>query len=228
MSEPEKATINCLRLDLDEYTSRNDQAIQRLDSPAVGLVNVDDPLVRPNLELLTRFLINKRPTKHGVPLNPRRQWNRALDFGVGAFGMIHDLPCRGIEGDMVISFETNTDPIDGHMPPFLYFSILRLRTRIEHTSLPEGTNSPPWFDASSNPHSRSPEAYKPENSNKGIARDLGKRSVDIHFGESNRKLFCEVFCYDLLAHSSDFIPIFSLIPQLCRPMPSDDYSNTEK
>jgi len=39
-------------LDLDKDARGNDQAVQRLDRPNGRLIDVDDPLVRPHLELL--------------------------------------------------------------------------------------------------------------------------------------------------------------------------------
>ena len=48
---------------------------QGVDRLACGLDNVNQPLMRTDLELLPRLLIDVRTAQHRVTLNPGRKWN---------------------------------------------------------------------------------------------------------------------------------------------------------
>src|SRR4029079_9097167 len=53
--------------------------------------DVDQPLVRPDLELLPAVLVDERAADDRVLLDPGRQRNRARDGGAGAPGRLRDL-----------------------------------------------------------------------------------------------------------------------------------------
>jgi len=66
-------------LDLDVHARRQAELVQGIDGLVRGLNDVDQPLVRPDLELLPRLLVDVRAPEHRVPLDPGRQGNRTVD-----------------------------------------------------------------------------------------------------------------------------------------------------
>ena len=107
-----------LSLDLHKYTRRHDEAIQRLHRPGGRFEDVDHSLVRAHLELLATLLVNVRAPQNGVPLNPRRNRNRAANPRVGSLGVLHNLARRSIQCPMVIRFHSNPNPIALHNSAF--------------------------------------------------------------------------------------------------------------
>src|SRR5262249_27561874 len=103
-----------LRLDLDEHTGRHDEAVQCLNGPSGRLEYVDKALVRPNLELLTRLLVNMRRAQQRIALDPGRQRHRAAHSCVRPLGMIDDLARGQIQRTMIIGLHANTNSIALH------------------------------------------------------------------------------------------------------------------
>src|SRR5689334_22453583 len=61
------------RLDLDVHACRQLELHERVDGLRRRLENVEQPLVRPHLELLARLLVDVRAAQNGVARNLRRQ-----------------------------------------------------------------------------------------------------------------------------------------------------------
>ena len=113
----EKYRLGRGRLNLDVHASGQAQFIQGFDRLGRCLDDVDQPLVGPNLKLLTSLLIDVRAGKHRISLNSRGQWDRAMNFGIGPLGGIHNLHSTLVQDRVVISFhpDTNDFPSCGHV-----------------------------------------------------------------------------------------------------------------
>src|SRR2546423_91237 len=70
-------------LDLDVHTSRKIELHQRIERLLRRLENIEQPLVRADLELLARLLVGVRRTQHAVLVDLRRQRDRTGDLGAG-------------------------------------------------------------------------------------------------------------------------------------------------
>ena len=79
------------RLNLDVDTCRQTQFVKRFNRLGRRLNNVDQPLVRTNLKLLTSLLINMRTRQHRVPLDSRRQRDGTVNFRSCPLGRIDDI-----------------------------------------------------------------------------------------------------------------------------------------
>ena len=82
---------------------------ERVDRLGRRLENVEQPLVRPHLELLPRLLVDVRAAQNRVARNLRRQRDRSRHLGAGALGRVDDLRGRLIEDAVVVRFETDAD-----------------------------------------------------------------------------------------------------------------------
>jgi len=89
------------RFDLDLNARRQTQLIQGFDRFGRSLHNIDQPLVRPHLELLASLLVDKRAANDRVPLDPSRQRNWAMNFGVSPLGSVHNLLRTLVQNRMV-------------------------------------------------------------------------------------------------------------------------------
>src|SRR5271168_4805115 len=65
--------------------------VERLDGFSGRLQDIDQTLVRPDLELLARLPINVRAAQHGIAFDPRGQRNGAVNHGAGPLGGLDDL-----------------------------------------------------------------------------------------------------------------------------------------
>src|SRR5439155_22384056 len=73
--------------DLDVHPGWQAQSlVERFDGLAGGLQDVDQPLVRANLELLARFAVDVRAAQHRIALDACRQRNRPVYDGAGPLG----------------------------------------------------------------------------------------------------------------------------------------------
>src|SRR6218665_1847909 len=99
----------CGGLDLNIHTSRQRQLVQSVDRFAGGLHNVDDALVRPDLELLPRLLVDVRAAENGVPFNPSRERDRSMNNRTGPLGRVNDVGSRLIEHSMIVGFHPNSN-----------------------------------------------------------------------------------------------------------------------
>src|ERR687897_2636579 len=95
--------------DLDVDAGREVEPHQRVDRLRRRAVDVDQPLVRPDLEVLPRVLVLERATDHGVDVPLRRQRNRPGDGCTGALNGLDDLAARLVERLMVVGLQSNPD-----------------------------------------------------------------------------------------------------------------------
>src|SRR5262245_59432720 len=96
-------------LDLDVYTRRQIELHQGAPRLRRRREAVDQPLVRAELELLTRLLVHVRRAEHGPLVLCRRERNRAGQPGTGALGGIDDLAGRLIENARVVRLQTDSN-----------------------------------------------------------------------------------------------------------------------
>src|SRR4051794_20307979 len=101
--------------DLDVHTGRQMvEALKRVDRLRGGLMNVDQALVRPDLEVLLGVLVLEGGLHHGVYVLFRRQRHRAGDSGASPRRGLDDLLGRGLDGRRVVRLETNADLVLGY------------------------------------------------------------------------------------------------------------------
>src|ERR1043166_8913743 len=103
------ASLFAERLDLDVDARGKLEFHERVDGLRRRLEDVEQPLVRPHLELLARLLVDVRRAEDGVARHLRRQRDRSRHLGAGAFGRVDDLRRRLIEDAVVIRFESDAD-----------------------------------------------------------------------------------------------------------------------
>src|SRR5436853_49523 len=111
-----------LHLDLDIHASRQIELRERIDRLRAGIQNIDQPLVRLQLELLAALLIDVRAPQHGPELPLGRQRDRSGDLGAGLFGRAHDVGRGLVDQRVVERFETDAD-LAGHRSSNRYFLI---------------------------------------------------------------------------------------------------------
>src|SRR3954447_14766170 len=101
--------------DLDIHTGRQMiEALKRVDRLRGGLMNVDQALVRPDLEVLLGVLVLEGGLHHGVHVLLGRQRHRAGDSGASPRRGLDDLLGRGLDGRRVVRLETNADLVLGY------------------------------------------------------------------------------------------------------------------
>src|SRR5688572_3047602 len=79
-----------LRLDLDEYASRHNEAVEGFNRTRRRLENVDHALVRAHFELLAALLVDVRAAENGVAFHAGRNRDGAANPGVGPLGVVDD------------------------------------------------------------------------------------------------------------------------------------------
>src|SRR3954454_21113237 len=90
------------------------EPLERVDRLRRGLVDVDQALVRPDLEVLLGVLVLERGLHHGVHVLLGRQRHRAGDGGASPRRGLDDLLGRGLDGRRVVRLETNADLVLGY------------------------------------------------------------------------------------------------------------------
>src|ERR671911_1953490 len=83
--------------------------LQLVDRPRGRFEDVDQALVRPDLEVLPRVLVLERGADHAVDVPLGRQRNRTGDARTGALGRLDDLPGSPVDGVVVVRLETDPD-----------------------------------------------------------------------------------------------------------------------
>src|SRR5688500_18995200 len=96
-------------LDLDVNAGRQIQLHERVHGLRSRLKNVEQPLVRPNFELLTRLLVRVRRSQDRKLVDNCRQWNRPCNARSGTFRRIDNFRCRLIENSGVVCFQSNSN-----------------------------------------------------------------------------------------------------------------------
>src|SRR5688500_18986356 len=90
-----------LELDLDVDASRQVQPHEGVDRLLRGIVDVDEPLVRADLELLAGVLVDERALDDRELLDARGQRHRTRDRRPGALRGLDDLR-RGLVDELVV------------------------------------------------------------------------------------------------------------------------------
>src|SRR3954451_21422754 len=85
------------------------EPLERVDGFWRGLVDVDQPLVRPDLEVLLGVLVLERRPDDGVDVLLRRQGHRPGDGRAGARGRFHDLFRRRLDSRVVVGLQADAD-----------------------------------------------------------------------------------------------------------------------
>src|SRR5215831_12437972 len=109
-------SVRPLELDLDVNAGRHVEPHERVNGLWRRVDDVDQPLVRAHLEVLTRVLVLVRRPDHAIDVLLRRQRHRTDDFRPGPHYRIHDLPRRSIDDLVVITLQPNADLLSGHLP----------------------------------------------------------------------------------------------------------------
>src|SRR5215217_2470627 len=96
-------------LDLDVDAGRKVEPHQRVDRLRGRRVDVDQPLVRPNLEVLPRVLVLEGRSDHAVDvlLGGQRYWTG--DGCAGSLGRLDNRLGRLVELLMVVALQPDTD-----------------------------------------------------------------------------------------------------------------------
>src|SRR3954453_764650 len=90
------------------------EPLERVDGLGRGLMDVDQALVRADLEVLLGVLVLEGGLHHGVHVLSRRQRHRAGDGGASPRRGLDDLLGRGLDGRRVVRLETNADLVLGY------------------------------------------------------------------------------------------------------------------
>src|SRR5438105_2455005 len=96
-------------LDLDVDPGREVEPHQRVDRLRRRRVDVDQPLVRPDLEVLARVLVLEGTPDHGEHVLLRRQRDGTGDCGAGPLSRLDDLRRRLVELLVVVALEPDAD-----------------------------------------------------------------------------------------------------------------------
>src|SRR3954469_25226414 len=101
--------------DLDVDAGRQGvEPLERVDGLGRGLMDVDQALVRPDLEVLLGVLVLEGGPHHGVHVLLGRQRHRARDGGAGPRRGLDDLLGRSLDGRRVVRLETDADLVLGY------------------------------------------------------------------------------------------------------------------
>src|SRR5712691_5520741 len=115
---PERMFVSCLsrgsELDLDVDAGGEIELHQRVHRLRRRIDDVEQPLVRAHLELLTALLVDVWRTVDRELLDPRRQRDRAAHLRTGALGGRHDLARRRIEDAVIERLEPDPDILAVH------------------------------------------------------------------------------------------------------------------
>src|SRR5438093_13213751 len=114
-----------LELDLDVDAGRKVQLHEGVDRLLRRVVDVDEPLVRPDLELLARVLVDERAADHGELLDPRGQRDRTRNRRPGPLRRLDDLRRGLVDELVVIGLQADPDALLCHR--YAPCSISRLR-----------------------------------------------------------------------------------------------------
>src|SRR5919197_4195050 len=98
------------QLDLDvDSGGKVVEPLERVDRLRRGLVDVDQPLVRADLEVLARVLVLEGTADHAIHVLLGRQRYRSRDRGTRALGRLDDLLGGRLDRRVVISLEPDAD-----------------------------------------------------------------------------------------------------------------------
>src|SRR3954447_20172840 len=89
------------------------EPLERVDGLRRGLMDVDQALVRADLEVLARVLVLERRADDAVDVLLGRQRDRPRDGGAGPRGGLDDLLGSRLDGRVVIGLEADADLVLG-------------------------------------------------------------------------------------------------------------------
>src|SRR5436190_17530406 len=95
--------------DLHIHSSRKIELHQRIHGLRRWIENVQQTLVRTNLELFARFLVHVRRTQHRVLVFHRGQRNRTSDLSAGAFRCSHNFRGGLIEHAVIVCLQPDAN-----------------------------------------------------------------------------------------------------------------------
>src|ERR1035441_10157983 len=107
-------SVRSSELDLDVDARRQVETHQRVHRLRRRVEDVDQPLVRPHLEVLTRVLVLVRRADDAVHVLLGRQRHRASHPRAGTRHGIDDLPRRAVDDLVVICLEPDADLLSRH------------------------------------------------------------------------------------------------------------------
>src|SRR3954454_25286941 len=90
------------------------EPLERVDRLRRGLVDVDQALVRPDLEVLLRVLVLERGLDDGVHVLLRGEGNGSRHGSTGPRRRLDDLLGRSLDGRRVVRLETDADLVLGY------------------------------------------------------------------------------------------------------------------
>src|SRR4051812_8829855 len=101
-------------LDLDVDAGAQIELHQGVERLLRGLENVQEPLVRADLELLPALLVDVRGAQDGELVDPGRERNGPRDASAGALRGLDDLPRALVEQLGVVRLEADSDLLCRH------------------------------------------------------------------------------------------------------------------
>src|SRR5687768_17290707 len=104
-----------VHLDLDVHPGRQIQLGEGVDGLRARIEDVDDALVRLQLELLAALLVHVRRPQDGPPLNPRGERDRAADAGAGLLRRADDVGRGLIDHRVIEALQPDAD-LACHVP----------------------------------------------------------------------------------------------------------------
>jgi hypothetical protein len=113
----DRAAVPLLQLDFDVDAGREVQLAESVDRLLCRLEDVEETLVRPELELLPRLLVHVRRAVHGETLDVSRERNRTGDATAGAADRVDDLAHRLIEQPVIVTPKAYADLSRSHAIP---------------------------------------------------------------------------------------------------------------
>src|SRR5689334_6478109 len=100
--------------DLDVDARRQVELHQGVEGLLGRLEDVEQPLVRADLELLARLLVGMRRPQHAVLVDLGGQRDRARDLGARALGGLDDLAGRLVEQLVIVGLEPDANAWGRH------------------------------------------------------------------------------------------------------------------
>src|ERR1022692_1702988 len=132
-------SVRSSELDLDVDARGKVEAHQRVHRLRRRVEDVDQPLVRPHLEVLTRVLVLVRRADDAVHVLLGRQRHRASHPRAGTRHGVDDLPRRAVDDLVVICLEPDADLLSRHGGlGVLRFSVLVLALGASPPGRPSG------------------------------------------------------------------------------------------
>src|SRR5258706_13243288 len=107
--------VTSLQLYLDVDAGRQVEPHQRVDRLGRGLMDVDQPLVGADLEVLAGVLVLEGATDHAIDVLLGRQRHGARDGCPGPLCRLDDRACREVDLRMVVPLQTDSDLLLSHV-----------------------------------------------------------------------------------------------------------------